>query len=89
MALPYLLDHSIESAIDFVRKQPQLSDEEIRRNLGYRLQVLQDEFAGDVKRLEGQSGRYRLRAGGYRILFRLDGAKIEVYAVKQRKNAYE
>ena len=48
---------------------------EIRLNIGYRLQLLQDELAGDVKKLEGQRSHYRLRAGSYRILFRLDGAK--------------
>ena len=62
---------------------------EIRRNIGYRIQLLQDDLAGDVKKLEGQRSHYRLRIGTYRILFRLDGAKIEVYAVKQRKDAYE
>ena len=30
---------------------------------------------GDVKKLEGQRSHYRRRAGSYRILFRLDGAK--------------
>ena len=48
---------------------------EIRLNIGYRLQLLQDELAGDVKKLEGQRSHYRLRAGRYRILFRLDDEK--------------
>ncbi len=61
----------------------------IRRNIGYRLQLLQDDLSGDVKKLEGQRHHYRLRVGAHRILFRLEGARIEVYAVKQRKNAYE
>ena len=65
-----------------------LSDD-IRRQIGYRIQLLQDDFAGDVKKLKGQDNLYRLRVGDYRILFRLDGANIEVYAVKQRKDAYE
>jgi hypothetical protein len=30
-----------------------------------------------------------LRVGGHRILFRMHADFIEVYAVKQRKNAYE
>ena len=71
------------------REQRRELSEEIRRNIGYRLQLLQDDLAGDVKKLEGQRSHYRLRVGTYRILFRLDGAKIEVYAVKQRKDAYE
>jgi mRNA-degrading endonuclease RelE of RelBE toxin-antitoxin system len=46
-------------------------------------------FVGDIKKLEAARDHYRLRVGAHRILFRLDGAAIEVYAVTQRKNAYE
>jgi mRNA interferase RelE/StbE len=62
---------------------------EIRRNIGYRLELLQNSFQGDVKKLEGDEHRYRLRVGDHRVLFRLDGKVIHVYAVKQRKEAYE
>lgn len=63
--------------------------EELRRNIGNRLQLLQQDLAGDVKKLEGQRSHYRLRIGAHRVLFRLDRANIEKYAVKQRKDAYE
>lgn len=63
--------------------------EDVRRNIGYRLQLLQNDLAGDVRKLEGQRSTYRLRIGTHRILFRLDGINIEVYAVKQRKEAYD
>ena len=56
---------------------------------GYRLHFLQEEFSGDIKKLEGQRNHYRLRVGTYRVLFRMDGNRIEVYAVKQRRDAYE
>jgi mRNA-degrading endonuclease RelE of RelBE toxin-antitoxin system len=62
---------------------------ELRRNVGYRLDLLQQDFAGDIKKLEGPGNNYRLRVGGHRILFRMNADAIEVYAVKQRKNAYE
>jgi mRNA-degrading endonuclease RelE of RelBE toxin-antitoxin system len=62
---------------------------EVRCNIGYRLEMLQNSFQGDIKKLEGDNRRYRLRAGHHRILFRLDGNVIHVYAVKQRKEAYE
>jgi len=71
------------------REQLRALTDELRRNIGYRLHLLQDELAGDVRKLEGQRGHYRLRVGAYRILFRLEGARIEVYAVKQRKDVYE
>jgi mRNA-degrading endonuclease RelE of RelBE toxin-antitoxin system len=53
------------------------------------MELLQQEFAGDVKKLEGPRNHYRLRVGDHRILFRMNANVIEVYAVKQRKNAYE
>ena len=74
-----------EEAREQLRELP----DEIRRNIGHRLQLLQEDLAGDVKKLEGLRSHYRLRVGTYRILFRLDAARIEVYAVKQRKDAYE
>ena len=61
---------------------------EVRRNIGYRLEMLQNSFQGDIKKLEGDERRYRLRVGDHRVLFRLDGKIIHVYAVKQRKEAY-
>ena len=71
------------------REQPRALPEELRRNIGYRLHLLEQEFAGNIKKLEGQRNHYRLRVGGHRVLFRMDANTIEVYAVKQRKDAYE
>ena len=74
-----------EEAKEQLRELP----EDIRRNIGNRLQLLQENLTGDVKKLEGQRSHYRLRVGTHRVLFRLDRANIEIYAVKQRKDAYE
>ena len=71
------------------REQLRALPEELRRNIGYRLHLLQQEFIGDIKKLEGQRNHYRLRIGAYRALFRMYGNTIEVYAIKQRKDAYE
>jgi len=71
------------------RQQLRELPEEIRRNIGYRLQLLQDDLAGDVKKPEGQRSHYRLRIGTNRVLFLINGGKIEVYTVKLRKNVYE
>ena len=65
------------------REQLRNLPDDVRRNLGYRLQSLQENFSGDVKKLKGQTNLYRLRVVIHRLLFRLDGAKIEVYAVKR------
>jgi mRNA interferase RelE/StbE len=62
---------------------------ELRRNIGYRIDLLKNDLAGDVKRLHGHKNLYRLRVGEYRVLFRLESGIIEVYAVKTRQGAYE
>ncbi|MDQ2945389.1 MAG: type II toxin-antitoxin system RelE/ParE family toxin [Acidobacteriota bacterium] len=71
------------------REQLRALPEDLRKNIGYRLHLLQQEFSGNIKKLEGPRNHYRLRVGGHRILFRMDVNIIEVYAVKQRKDAYE
>jgi len=61
----------------------------LRKRIGERLSVLESGFHGDIKKLAGAESKYRLRVGGYRVLFRLAGKQIQVYAVKDRKEAYE
>jgi mRNA interferase RelE/StbE len=62
---------------------------EHRRNIGYRLDILCTDLTGDAKKLSGRTQEYRLRIGSFRVLFLLEGDLISVYAVKDRKNAYE
>jgi mRNA interferase RelE/StbE len=71
------------------REQLRALPKSLRRNIGQRLDALQSGLAGDVKKLTAREHKYRLRVGNYRILFRLEGASIFVYAVKHRKEAYE
>jgi len=63
--------------------------EDLRRQIGYRLHLLQQDFSGDVKKLTGSKNEYRLRVGGYRVLFELVGARIVVYSVGPRKDVYQ
>ena len=50
---------------------------------------LQDNLAGDVKRLTNFAPEYRLRVGNYRVLFEIeDGDQIVVYAVRHRRDVY-
>jgi mRNA interferase RelE/StbE len=42
----------------------------------------------DVKRLEGRTGTWRLRIGGYRAIFEVDGTIIRVTRIGDRKNVY-
>ena len=54
---------------------------DVRRNIGFRLDSLQENLAGDVKKLSGKVQLYRLRVGNHRILFRLAGNLIEFILV--------
>jgi mRNA interferase RelE/StbE len=71
------------------RQQLRALDKEHRRNIGWRLDALQTDLAGDVKKLSARTHEYRLRVGSFRVLFLLEGNLISVYAVKDRKEAYE
>lgn len=79
----YRLEFS-EEALGQLRALPR----EQRRRIGQRLDALQQDLRGDVKKLAGQAGRYRLRVGDYRILFALEKDLIFVHLVKDRKDAY-
>ncbi len=71
------------------REQLRALPKPLRRNIGERLEALQLGLAGDVKKLTAREHKYRLRVGSHRILFRLEGAVIFVYAVKHRREAYD
>jgi mRNA interferase RelE/StbE len=67
-----------------LRKLP----DDVRREIGYRLHLLQQDFSGDVKKLKGSKNEYRLRVGDHRVLFELVGKRIMVYTLGQRKDIY-
>lgn len=60
----------------------------VRREIGHKLFLLEDDLGGDVKKLRGSRQEYRLRVGGYRALFELKGRTVTVYAVGNRKDIY-
>ena len=61
---------------------------ELRQRIGTRLEALQTDLQGDVKKLAGQDGKYRLRVGTHRLLFTLEIDLIVIHLVKDRKDAY-
>lgn len=74
-----------EEASHQLRKFP----EKLRKRIADRLTALESGFQGDIKKLVGTPDKYRLRVGNHRVLFRLVGRRIEVYAIRDRKEAYE
>ena len=84
MAMRYRLEIKDEA-----REQLRALPKEHRRNIGYRLDQMQTDLAGDVKKLAARTQEYRLRVGSFRVLFMLEGDLIVVYSIKDRKQAYE
>jgi mRNA interferase RelE/StbE len=73
---------------DEARARLQALPEGIRRQIGFRLHLLQQDFSGDVKKLTGSKNEYRLRVGDYRVLFELVGKRIVVFTLGPRKDIY-
>jgi len=74
-----------EEALEQLRALPK----DLRKRIGQKLSDLETDFEGDIRKLSGTEHKYRLRVGNHRVLFRLVGKQIQVYAVKDRKEAYE
>src|SRR5436309_13810852 len=74
---------------DKAREQWRALPKEMRRNIGQRMETMRDDLRGDVLKLRDKGNRYRLRIGTFRVLFVLAGDMIQVYAVRDRKEAYE
>jgi mRNA interferase RelE/StbE len=51
---------------------------DIKQEVGYRLFLLEEDLAGDVKKLRGSRNEYRLRIGKYRVIFELECELITV-----------
>jgi mRNA interferase RelE/StbE len=70
-------------------KQLRALPKETRRLIGAKIDRVQQDLGGDVKKLKGFKNKYRLRAGNYRVLFELEGPTVVVYDVGDRKDIYE
>jgi mRNA-degrading endonuclease RelE of RelBE toxin-antitoxin system len=71
------------------REQLRALPKDLRRSIGQRMEALCTDLQGDVAKLKDQGNRYRLRVGSYRVLFVLAGNRVQVYGVKNRKEAYD
>ena len=71
------------------RAQLRALPRDVRRAIGYRMEMMCDDLHGDITKLRDKGNRYRLRIGTYRVLFVLAADAIHIYAVKDRKEAYD
>ena len=54
-----------------------------------KIEAMQNDLTGDVKRLTNFTPEYRLRVGDYRVLFEIEGQTVVIYRVLHRKDAYK
>jgi mRNA interferase RelE/StbE len=78
---------------DIVFKPRSLKDlkslpKSMRERIVEKIEALRNGLAGDVKRLTDITPEYRLRVGDYRVLFEVEGTKVIIYRVVNRKDAY-
>jgi mRNA interferase RelE/StbE len=63
-------------------------DSATRTRIVSKIEGLEDNLSGDVKRLTNFTSEYRLRVGTYRILFEVEGDRVIIYRIKHRRDAY-
>jgi len=59
-----------------------------RRRILARIEGLQNNLTGDVKKLTNFTPEYRLRVGDYRALFEIERPNVVVYRVLHRREVY-
>lgn len=59
-----------------------------RERIVTRIERMEEDLEGDVKKLTNHTPEYRMRSGNYRVLFEIEGERIVVYRVLHRKEAY-
>lgn len=59
-----------------------------RRRVVARIEGLQNNLAGDVKKLTNFTPEYRLRVGNWRALFEIEGTTVVIYRVLHRREVY-
>lgn len=59
-----------------------------RKRVVERMEMMENNLAGDVKKLTNHTPEYRMRCGSWRVLFEIEGNQIVVYRVLNRKEAY-
>jgi mRNA interferase RelE/StbE len=62
---------------------------QIQSKILEKIQLMENDLVGDVKKLTNFTPEYRLRVGNYRVLFEVENESIVIYRVKPRDKAYQ
>ncbi len=59
-----------------------------RKSIVEKIEGLENNLAGDVKKMTNFSPEYRLRIGKYRVLFEIENNSVVIYRIRHRKDIY-
>lgn len=82
------MKYPIEFKPKAVKDLKTIPSETVRQILS-RLEEMEDDLKGDVKKLTNHTPEYRLRVGRYRVLFEIEAERIVIYRIKHRREAYQ
>jgi len=81
------MNYHVELKPTAIKDLENIPKKEVSRIIA-RLESLEDDMKGNVKRLTNFTPEYRMRTGNYRLLFEVEGNRIIVYRIKHRKDIY-
>lgn len=61
---------------------------DVQKRIINKIELMQDNLQGNIKKLTNFTPEYRLRIGDYRVLFEIEKQTIIIYRIKHRRNAY-
>lgn len=82
--MTYRIDYLAQALRDLRKLDPQIA-----RRIVLKIDELQDDLQGDVKRLTDYQPRYRLRVGDWRVLFDIETDVVVIHRVTHRGKAYD
>lgn len=81
------MSYAIELKPQAIKDCKKLQQNDVQR-IFEKIEQLQENLKGDVKKLTNFTPEYRLRVGQYRILFEIEQDVIIIYRILHRKDVY-
>ena len=81
------MSYSVEFKPQAVKDLKKISLE-TRQRIIAKIEMMQEDLAGDVKKLTNFTPEYRLRVSDYRVLFEVNQGRIVIYRFKHRRDIY-
>lgn len=81
--MKYKIEFKPKAIKDLAKLSPDLQNRIINK-----IELMQDNLQGDIKKLTNFTPEYRLKVGDYRVLFEIENQMILIYRIKHRSKAY-